>query len=94
MSEGVNNDHANNKKDNSFFIVNGKKKLKKDILVKINNKIDINKIYNKRKKLTNIKQNFNLEKKNHKITQDELYSSFLFDKPCEKFSEYISKVKI
>ena len=94
LSEDVNNDHVNNKKDYSFFGVNGKKKLKKDILVKINNTIDINNIYNKRKKIINIKQNFNLEKKNHKIAQSELYSGFLFDKLNEKFPEYISKVKI
>ena len=61
---------------------------KKDISVSNNN---INK---HKKRLTNIKKNFNIERKNHKRSQEELNSCCLLDKPCDKIPEYISKVKI
>ena len=87
LSENVNNGNGN-KKEFSFYGVNGRMKFKKNISVNNNN---INK---HKKKLTNIKKNFNIEKKNHKRSQEELNSCCLLDKPCDKIPEYISKVKI
>ena len=86
--------YNNNKINNiSFYGLNGKIKIKKGILDKINNSVNINNVNKDKKKIKGIKINLNL-KKITKKNEEEYYSCCILDKPCEQIKENISNLKI
>ena len=85
----------NNTKELSMsYRINEKMKINKDMLENINNTLNEENFYKNKKKLINVKKNINLKKKGIKKNNEEFYSLYVLDKPCEKITECISNLRI
>ena len=88
------NDFKNLKEFSLDLNINDKAKIKKIFFDKIANKTLNGSNFYENKKVINVKKNLNLKRKIHKKINEDYNSFCLLDKPCEKITECISKLKI
>ena len=93
--ESLDNNNDNSNKNNNIkeftmsYRNNSKMAIKEDILGKINNTLTNSKrLYKNKEKIINVKKNCCLRSKEVKKSNEDYYSLFHLDKPCDKINEY------